>query len=164
MKTVSLRPVLWIGGVVALVASAVMTTATLKALREGADRLAGKCALLDELQQLGESHADYAAARRAFEALDARSSANFEQAVQEALARRKPEDVRRDRENLSPGWAVERVEIYLTELPFEELAPLLQQAESLRPPWRLTRCVLSGSPRAAGTGRATLQFERICRE
>lgn len=165
MKVIPLRSVLWAAAAVAMAAAVALTVATLRDLKAAAGRLKQKAGDLADLNALGESAAQYRAAQQVFERMaEDAAPASFEQAVLVALPDRQPEDIRRQRESFRAGWVVERVEISLPELPFKALAPLVQTAEALRPPWTLTKCVLSGSPRAAGSGRATLQFERISRE
>jgi len=165
VKTVPLRLVLWLAGGLAMASSVALTLATLRDLEEALPRLEGKAGNVSELRRLGDDVAEYHAAQRMFAELgDGAARVSFDQLVAAALPGHKPEDIRRHRASFGPGWTVEHVEVYLPEVPFESLVPLIEAAETLRPPWRLTKCVLSGSPRAPGTGRATLQFERICRE
>ena len=62
---------------------------------------------------------------------------------------------------LKPGWERRLIEINLTDIPGTSLSRLLKQAESQRPPWRLTNCSLAGSAISGSFVTARLTFEGI---
>ena len=63
--------------------------------------------------------------------------------------------------SLQPGWEQHTIEISATDIPQAALTRLLKQAESQRPPWRLTSCNLSGSALSKSLITARLSFEGI---
>ena len=69
----------------------------------------------------------------------------------------------RQRENLSlpGGWTLHRTEVVCGDIPFEAAGLFMKAAGECRPPWRVTECLFSASPRSPNAGAVTLMLEAL---
>jgi hypothetical protein len=155
-------PALLLGA--ALVVFALGLTVGLRALGEGRvrlDRIRARLAQFDALQARDRALAGYLAAKSQFDALPEAKARDLQPLMQESLPGYQAEDVRDASAEVSPGWVLRRREIAFREAPIAKAEEFVRRAEALRPPWRLSKCVLRASSRAAGFGHVVLVMEAL---
>ena len=77
------------------------------------------------------------------------------------LAGRRADIRQRESVQLAGGWTLYRTEVVFNDTPFDAAGDFIAAAEACRPPWRVTECQFSTSPRAPAAGTVTLMLEAL---
>lgn len=155
---------LWAAGVVLLVSGLILTAQTTRQLRDVSAGLLRRRIQLAALLRLESRLAPYVAARETFESVDPSSRVSFDDLLGKALPQVPPADIRNLERESVPGWMERETELTFSDIPFESLTRLVQDAENARPPWLLSKCIIRASSETAGRGQAVLRFETLERQ
>ncbi len=156
---------LWLTALACLLAGVLLAVYACGRIRQARETLTGKHADLRALQALDARAADYTDALQAFEMLPHKQPVPLATLLKAHLPDNKPDDIRESQTGTLEDWSLLRREISLTEVPLPKLMGFVVAAESVtnRPPWRMEKCVIRASARAAGYGQVQLvlqAFER----
>ena len=153
--------VLWAAASATSLAALILSALTYRTLRDHAAASGRFCADIDKLRPL-QARADRCdAARMAFEAVSNAVSAAPLGVMRERLPDCRTDGLKEDRVEQIPGWILHRQSMALGDVAVERILPVIAGIEAQRPPWRLTRFVVEGSPRGAGFGRVELHWESL---
>ena len=152
---------MWICAAVSLIAGIGLSVDAIGELRSDRARLRTKLAQLDELRRMERQIARYRAAYREFEALQDKRPVPMAGLLKKHVDGRSPEDSRSTRQSSARGWTLRRQEVAFGEVSLDKVMELVHEAESGRPPWRLTRCIVRASSGVAGKGKVDLVFESL---
>ena len=158
-KALSKSVVLWtVAGVSLLAALALsfLSYQTLRAYAASSRRLGADIGQLRTLQVRAD-RCD--AARMAFEAVSNSVSSAPLGVLRERLPDCRADALKEDRAEQIPGWVLHRQSMTIGDVAVARVMPVIAAIESQRPPWRLTRFTVDGSPRGAGFGRVELHWE-----
>lgn len=145
----------------ALVAGVFLSIGARHDLERGRVKLRRKLAELEELRGMERRIVRYRGAYKAFGGLSVKRPAAMGDLLKRHMAGHAAEDSRSTRQNLVPGWTVRRQEMGLGEVSMDKVMALVHDAESGRPPWRLTRCIVRATSGGAGKARVDLVFEAL---
>ena len=151
----------WIFAAVALAAGILLSAGAVGEMRAGRVKLGGKLAELEELRRMEREIVRHRAAHRAFGGLAAKRPVAMADLLKRHMEGVTVEDSRSTRQNTAPGWTIRRQELAFGEVSMDKVMELVQDAESGRPPWRLTRCIVRAAPGAGGRGKVDLVFEAL---
>jgi hypothetical protein len=118
-----------------------------------------------DLERLGDMRAEL---KRGLDAVTefgaagaARKPAPLTDIMKETLEGLVADDIKDIRRDTVQGWAIRQKEIAFNEAPLGRVMAFLNKAENTSPPWRLTKCSIRSSPRAAGAARIELTLEAV---
>jgi len=152
---------MWICGGVLLAIGAVLCMSTLDSLRADGATLRARLSELEELRGMERHASRYRGAYRKFDGLSARRPVAMATLLKKHMGGQPVEDSRSTRQSLVRGWTVRRQEMALGEVSMDKVMALVHDAESGRPPWRLTRCIVRASPGGGGKAKVDLVFEAL---
>ena len=158
------RTITWfylVGGLLAAVALW-QTARTIADTPRNLAQLARRHGDLIQLQGLAERHAVNRAAVAALESTSG-TPPELKAWCQQQWPDLPVEVSERETVPLLPGWSVRRVDVRLADVTLAEVGHLLNQAEALRPPWRVVEAQLTAGS-SAGRGRASLVMEALVRK
>lgn len=161
MKSDPTISLIWIGAAAALAAGVVMAVMGVGEFGAERARLRGKLTEIEELRGMEMEIVRHRAARRAFEGLAAKRPAAMGDLVGKHMEGVAVEDSRSSRQDVVDGWTVRRQEMAFAEVSMDKVVALVRDAESGRPPWRLTRCMVRASAGEPGRGKVDLVFEAL---
>ncbi len=156
----SLR-VLWGVALTCLLSGVLLALHALGTIRQARRTLSLKHGDLRALQTLDARARQNAGALGALETLSHKQPAPLSTLLKAHLPSNAPDDIRESRTDALQGWSLLRREVSLTDVPLPDLMGFVAAAElpTNRPPWRLERCVIRASAKAAGYGHAQLVLE-----
>jgi hypothetical protein len=145
----------------ALIAAAALTLFAARYCARTAGALDADSAALARLRQAGAALKAGAAMQEAFEELPGGRLMDLAAVFSKNGFLPPPDERRQSGADLAPGWAVRREELAFRDAPVAAALQSCEAAESLRPPWRLTRLVVRASPQGKGRGQVLMSFEGI---
>jgi len=140
----------------ALIIGAVWTAINLSQADNYANRMRSK---LDTIAQLQEMKKGNDALEASFALLH--SISNSAPSLASLASGTTPEIRELDSHSIGRGWNARRTEVTFREINLDALSDFLSAAETRRPPWRLTECVIASSQKTDGYGTAVLTLETI---
>lgn len=156
--------VLWAISAVAIAAGALMTARTFAGAWAASSELGRKLREAEQLRNLDFEAARYRAARRAYEQLSRKQAASLAPLLKEAFPDVEIQQ-RDERKEIGEGWVLRHKDLTFSGVPLKKsmdgAMALVQKAEALRPPWRLTTCEVKASPSSAGSGDIVLGFDAV---
>lgn len=144
-----------------LIAAAVLTAFAVRYCARAARALDADAAALERLRQAGATLEAHTAMQRTFEELPAGNLMDLAEVFSKNGFLPPPDERRQSGADLTRGWTVHREELAFRDAPVAAALRSCEAAESLRPPWRLTRLVVRASPQGKGRGQVLLSFEGI---
>jgi len=139
-------------------AAAIFTTQRLIASHA---RLTAVIRDIEQLQACREKLSSSLASLAAFEQLPAPHPQLLTQMVAMLPSEAKVELGQESEQPAIAGWVVKKQELTINVAPFSRVVEFIHAAETGRPPWRLTHCMLRSSATEPGTGSAMLVFEAL---
>lgn len=152
---------LWLAALACLLAGVLFSVHACGRLRQTRDVLTRKHADLLALEALDARAREHTMALEAFEALAQKQPTPLAALLKTHLPSDTPDDIRESRDQAPQDWSLQRREVSFTEVPLPKLIRFVAAAESAtnRPPWRLEKCVIRASARAAGYGQVQLVLQ-----
>jgi hypothetical protein len=149
-------------------AAAALADGTASAVRGAAaagaagPRLRRKVDVIGELRAMSVEFSRYQAARQAFESLSPTRPPALVALLRKHIPETIPAEVREaERAEAAGGWTVRRCDVSLEEAPLDQVMAFVADAESQRPPWRVTKGEIRALPQGGGSARVTLRMEAL---
>ena len=99
----------------------------------------------------------------AFETLPETTPASLTALSASSITGTAPEIRPRKSRKLLNGWTLKQAEIIFNDVQLSRISAFLYAAETGRPPWRLTECLITPTRSEGGFGRAVLVLEALSR-
>jgi hypothetical protein len=115
-----------------------------------------------ELRELERESATLDALRQPYEGTD--RGADPERLARDLFGTGAAADIRLETVALHESFRLHTITVDYATVVFETLPARIRAAEALRPPLKLTACVLEAAPGKTGEGRARLTLERVERQ
>jgi hypothetical protein len=164
MNRSPLSSVLSLLACVLFISGIVLSASTLLRFPEAERRLTKAIEAAEDLDALAQEFAALDALLVPFNALPGDALADPQALAERAFGAERIEEVRQRADSCGEGYAVNRIEISLKDVPLETVVPFAREAEFLRPPLRLSACTIHASDTRPGVGNVVLGLERIERQ
>jgi hypothetical protein len=125
------------------------------------EQISKRVADLGKMKALEQSLAGDESAVQRYESLGMKHPIPLAEVLSKAGIAETPDIRSRESKPTLAGWSLRTMDVRVEEAPLSKIGRIIEQAESRRPPWRLTECSVSASDKIAGHGRITLVFEAL---
>ena len=155
--------ILWAVSLLVFSAGVVLSVKTYSACSQGRARFERKLREHGELMALERRMAGYDAAVASFERLENKEIPALKTIIQERFPDCNPDEIRESRKDGAGAWIINDIEAALSDVVLSGVMGLVVEAEQMRPPWVLKKCVLTASSRIENHGNVVLTFTGLTR-
>ncbi|OVE75723.1 hypothetical protein BVX97_03690 [bacterium E08(2017)] len=138
-----------------------MTIGTYGQIGERRIKLKRKLVEFRELRELESRNNNYDKALEVFESLDSKEISSLKTFFVKRFPGCNPDDIRETRRDSVKGWRVHEVEAAFNDMVLNDVMKAAAEAEGMKPPWVLSKCVLTAASRQRGKGNAVLTFTGV---
>ena len=147
--------------VVLLIISVIITVITVRQMPAYRRQLHKKIQTLQQLHALAQVKSKQEAAIGIFEALPETTPASLIVLSASHIDGTTPQIHLRKSRNLLNGWTLKQAEVIFNDVKLSQISAFLYAAETGRPPWRLTECLITPTRSEGGFVRAVLVLEAL---
>jgi hypothetical protein len=152
---------LWAAAVLIFALGTGLTCYTLSAERQSLPKMKAKASYLAGLRLIQGELAQGLAAVDAFAKSPDKHVAPLPELMRDTLGDLKPDEIKDVRKETVQGWVVRQKDITFSDAPLDKVMEFVRKAETQRPPWSMSKCVIRSSPRAPGVAKIELSLQAV---
>ncbi|MBA4387190.1 MAG: hypothetical protein C0404_04355 [Verrucomicrobia bacterium] len=156
--------IIWAAACVFIVAGMALALQARSAIRTASDKIARRASDTKQVAAIEADLARCVQAQMLYGKLATKKADSFPELLKASFADQKTDDARDVRRDLIPGWYARQKELTWSDVQIGKVMEFAARAESMRPPWIMTKCQIRSSQTVAGMGQVTIVLEAVERK